>query len=230
MITVDGGSCFISTIFQEMAKNYNIELNYIPAYQPEWNGTVERLNRTIRYALTKTVKGRFFEWNYYLHQILFGIRARISNATGYSPFFLMYGIHPKLPGKYKLIDPLCEASPELRLVELANLPGHQATLIRNVSHSTTIETFEVNDLVMLLDPSIRKKRIQDKKKARYMGPFKVIDTHPHHAYTIESESGQRYLIHAARLRKFIPRFPSSGNVLWGVECEDKLSDWSFHDC
>ena len=170
----------------------------------EWNGTVERLNNTLRYALTKTIKGKFIDWNYFLPQILFGIRARISNATGYSPFFLMYGTHTKLPGKYNLIDPLCEILPELRTLAFANLPGHRSTLIHDSISSSKNKTFEVNDLVMFLDPSIRKTKIRDKKTARYYGPFKVLGCHSHNTYTLESKSGQRSLIHACRLRKFIP--------------------------
>ena len=227
IITVDGGSCFISSVFQSLAADYNIQLNFTPGYQPEWNGTVERLNRTIRYALTKTIKGNFADWNQYLFQVLFGIRARISNVTGYSPFFLMYGTHPRLPGKFHLIDPLCELTPEnveLRTLENGNLPGHRSVLIHDSIHSSKIETFAVNDLVMLLDPSIRKKKFNDKKAARYLGPFKVMAVHPHNSYTIDSESGKRLLVHVSRLRKFIPRFPSRDNVLWGVECEDKKSE------
>ena len=72
MITVDRGSCFVSSIFQKLAADYIIQLNFTPGYQPEWNGTVERLNRTIRYALTKTVRGNISEWNHYLFQVLFG--------------------------------------------------------------------------------------------------------------------------------------------------------------
>ena len=157
-----------------MAEEYNIKLNFTPAYQTEWNGTAERLNGTIRHALTKTIKGKFIDWNYFLPQILFGIRARISNATGYSPCFMMYGTHPKLPGKYNLIEPLCEILPELRTLEIANLPGHRSTLIHNSISYSKIERFETNDLVMLLDPSILKSKIRDKKTARYHGPFKVL--------------------------------------------------------
>jgi hypothetical protein len=70
----------------------------------------------------------------------------------------------------------------------------------------------MNDLVMILNPSIRKTKIRDKKTARYYGPFKVLGCHSHNTYTLESESGQRYLIHACRLRKFIPRFPTQNRA------------------
>jgi hypothetical protein len=115
-------------------------------------------------------------------------------------------------------------SHELRTLENAILPGHRETLNRAATSSHKIETFAVDDLVMLLDPSIRKKQINDKKAARYLGPFKVMNIHPHNSYTIDSEAGKRLLVHASRLRKFIPRFPSRDNVLWAVGCEDKLSE------
>ena len=35
MITVDRGSCFVSSIFQKLAADYIIQLNFTPGYQPE---------------------------------------------------------------------------------------------------------------------------------------------------------------------------------------------------
>jgi hypothetical protein len=221
ILTVDGGTCFTSSLFKELASYFSIQINYTPAYQPEWNGTVERLNRTIRYALTKTVQGNFSTWNHYLPQILFGIRARISNATGYSPFFLLYGVQPRLPGDFSLVDPIAESNPTLRTIECANLPGYRETLLQSSVSSNKVETFQINDLVMLLDPTIRKKTMHDKKHPRYKGPFKVLEIHDHNTYKIESEGGQRLLIHASRLRKFVPRFPEKLSVAWWVECESE---------
>ena len=136
----------------------------------------------------------------------------------------MYGIDPRLPTSYQILDPLCNISSDMRIIEHANLPGYRSTLIRDPTSTIQLESFQVDDLVMLLDPALRKRTIKDKKTARYLGPFKVVAIHPHNSYTLESESGESLLIHASRMRKFIPRYPQKDNVFWWVNCKDKMSE------
>ena len=87
----------------------------------------------------------------------------------------------------------------------------------------------INDVVMLLSPANRKKKIQDKKTARYLGPFEVVAIHLHNSYTIESESGQKHLIPASRLRKFIPRYSNDEQSLVGGEWKYKKSECNVID-
>ncbi|KAJ3991299.1 hypothetical protein F5050DRAFT_1538368, partial [Lentinula boryana] len=33
-------------------------------------------------------------WPRYLHAVLFAMRVTVSRATGFSPYYLLYGVHP----------------------------------------------------------------------------------------------------------------------------------------
>ena len=49
--------------------------------------------------LTKYCIGRpIKDWDIYLNQALFATRIRTHTTTGFSPFYLLYGVNPQLPG------------------------------------------------------------------------------------------------------------------------------------
>ncbi|GAA5816887.1 hypothetical protein MFLAVUS_010422 [Mucor flavus] len=65
--------------------------------------------------LTKYCKGDIHSWEDYVDSALFSCRIRKHATTGYSPFFLVYGQDPVLPGDVRrpFMDPLTEEDPEL---------------------------------------------------------------------------------------------------------------------
>lgn len=63
------------------------------------NGVVGRFNGVLGYVLIKYCIGQPKKnWDKYLNQALFATRIRIYTTTGFSPFYLLYGINPTLPG------------------------------------------------------------------------------------------------------------------------------------
>ncbi|OMJ27672.1 Transposon Ty3-I Gag-Pol polyprotein [Smittium culicis] len=80
----DNVSCYTSNYFKEYCKKNDIKLNLIPSYQPEWNGSVERLNRTVRYSLAKSCATSYEDWDKNLTNIMHGLRTKVSASTGYN--------------------------------------------------------------------------------------------------------------------------------------------------
>ena len=59
--------------------------------------------------LTKYTNGQLSKWDEYLDQAVFACRIRNHIATKKSPFYLVYGCQPRIPGdttQPKLSDPL----------------------------------------------------------------------------------------------------------------------------
>jgi hypothetical protein len=48
--------------------------------------------------LSKCVKGARLKWDEFIPEALFNTRVRTHTTTGYSPFFLLYGVEPRVPG------------------------------------------------------------------------------------------------------------------------------------
>jgi RNase H-like domain found in reverse transcriptase/Reverse transcriptase (RNA-dependent DNA polymerase)/Integrase zinc binding domain/Integrase core domain/Zinc knuckle/Aspartyl protease len=201
-VSVDRGGCFVSGRLEEFCQAKGIRLALLPAYQPEWAGAVERLNRTLRYALAKTLDGDYSNWDLAVPDILFGLRAQVSSRTGYSPYYLMFGVEPSLP-----TDPVVTREPNVpvRHIELMHLPGLRASQERPVRHSSVVRQFPVGSYVMALSPILRKRQVADKKKPRYLGPYRIQEALPHNLYLVQSESGGLATFHASRLVSYVPR-------------------------
>jgi hypothetical protein len=66
-------------------------------YYSRTNGKVENLNNTLRRMLTKLIISKPTKlWDKYLPQALFSARVRIHATSKISPFYLIYGIHPRI--------------------------------------------------------------------------------------------------------------------------------------
>jgi hypothetical protein len=64
------------------------------AYHPEGNAPVERGHQPIVDAIYKCTGDAKSTWPRYLEAVLFAMRVTTSRATGFSPYYLLYGVHP----------------------------------------------------------------------------------------------------------------------------------------
>ncbi|KAH9266360.1 hypothetical protein BASA83_010597 [Batrachochytrium salamandrivorans] len=94
----DRGSSFISEGIREYEKLQRIRHHATTPYHPQTNGMVERMHATMGHAITTLTQGRPDRWDEYLQQTVFALRVRKHAVTKQSPFYLLYGVHPRLPG------------------------------------------------------------------------------------------------------------------------------------
>jgi hypothetical protein len=100
-IIIDLGSPFTAIEFRNWAHDCSISIDYASVAHPKANGQVERANGLILAGL----KPRLYEeledysskWIEKLPKVVWGLRTQVSRATGYSPFFLVYGSEAVLP-------------------------------------------------------------------------------------------------------------------------------------
>ncbi|KAH9246790.1 hypothetical protein BASA81_015635 [Batrachochytrium salamandrivorans] len=67
-------------------------------YHPQTNGMVERMHATMGHAITTLIRVVQIGGDEYLQQTVFALRVRKHAVTKQSPFYLLYGVHPRLPG------------------------------------------------------------------------------------------------------------------------------------
>ena len=184
------------------------------AYHSQANGEVERSNRSIKNALLKVLQDHVEEWPNVIPGVLFAQRSSIHRSTKYSPFYLLYGRHPRLPSANSFnpsarfeADESDEEEPfskaqfqevlevindfKGRIIKSAteNIKDAQEQQKRgyNRRHSCG-QVFQVGQLVFLINAKRR-----DRKGGKYQlpksGPYKVLEINENKRVTLQNSDG-----------------------------------------
>jgi hypothetical protein len=93
-ISVDGGSEFKAEVLHLLRTLYNCTVIISTAYHPEGNAPVERNHQPLVDALYKCTGDAKGNWPKFLKAVLFAMQVTTSRTTGFSPYYLLYGVHP----------------------------------------------------------------------------------------------------------------------------------------
>lgn len=90
-VLMDNGRQFISNLMKDLFSKYKIpNVQYTPKYTPQVN-TVERYNKTIMTAVSSFVHDDHRSWDVNIAKIQFAMNSSVSEVTGYTPAFLVFG-------------------------------------------------------------------------------------------------------------------------------------------
>ena len=81
----------------EVCKQFDISRSVTSAYHPQTNGLDERTNKTLKTRLAKLINEHQNNWDQFLEEVAFSMRTQNQGSTKFSPFFLMFGRHPRTP-------------------------------------------------------------------------------------------------------------------------------------
>ena len=95
-ILSDQGRDFESKLIKELCTMLGIDKCRTTPYHPSGN-PVERWNRTLIGMLRSLSDSQKLDWRKHLKSCVHAYNACIHQSTGYSPFYLFFGRHPKLP-------------------------------------------------------------------------------------------------------------------------------------
>jgi transposase InsO family protein len=94
----DRASAILSNALQAYLELQTIRHRASTPYHPRTNGMVERMHSMMGNAITTLSNAQPDRWDEFLPQAIFGIRVRTHAVTKSSPFYLLYGTHPRIPG------------------------------------------------------------------------------------------------------------------------------------
>ena len=96
LIISDQGREFINEISDLLFAKTNTQ-HVTSEYHPQTNGLTERFNQTLSNCLVSKINESQNDWDDKLDAILFSYRVSRQASTKYSPYFLMFGRHPRPP-------------------------------------------------------------------------------------------------------------------------------------
>lgn len=92
----DKAQNFESKVIRHLCKLAGIKKTRTTPYHPMGNGQVERFNQTLLQMLGTLDSSKKSDWKSYVSPLVHAYNATRHDSTGFSPFYLMFGRHPRL--------------------------------------------------------------------------------------------------------------------------------------
>jgi hypothetical protein len=227
--TSDRDSLFHSTFFQSLCKELGIHANFTTARHQQANGQIERTFNTLATTLRKYTNYASDNWCKQLPHIEFALNNSTNQSTGYTPFWLAFGINPILIPTAADITQRHED--DITGDFLTNLNHHLNRAKSNIEsaqdqqamhynkHRTSPPTYVPGDWVLLQRDGINlpaDANRPEKLLSPWIGPFRVSSVDLKQPLNVTLDLPHPLSIHptfsVAKLRPYIHSRPPPSNT------------------
>ncbi len=91
---------FINDAIKYLIDHFLMKYVSSTTYYPQGNGQAKSINKVLRTLLTKLVNDNKIDWDEHMSTMLFSYKTTYKVTTWYTPYQLMYGLHPLMPTQY----------------------------------------------------------------------------------------------------------------------------------
>ena len=233
-VTTDNGS-EVKGAFEILVKRLGIPQVKISPYNKHANGVVERGHYILREAIVKSChkdsEGRALQWNRQVDAAVFADRVTINSVTGYSPYYLLHGVHPLLPFDLFEATFLVEGfhsgmtTSELLALRIRQLQKHDIDIEKaaEMLHKLRLRSkeqfnhryqkrlqkseYEEGSLVLVRNTRLEMSLNKFKLDPRYLGPYEVVKQTARGNYILKELDGTIHMepYAAFRLISYVTR-------------------------
>jgi len=226
-VVTDNGPSFQKE-FKALLADYGIKHIKISPYNSQANGVVERGHYNIREALVKLCENDLSQWPLLVPAVCYADAITIRRATGFSPFYLLHGVHPFLPCDLadatfmvtefkpgmtddellmartrqilRMPEDVAKARQILKQSRIRSKEAYESKFARRLQK----ESYQPGTLVLIRNTPIENSVSIERKTAnRYMGPYRVVRRTQGGSYILEEMNGN-LLRHATAAFRLIP--------------------------
>ena len=94
----DNGSAFVNSVMKELTEMCGMNHTKSLPYTPQGNAICERMNQTLLDMLGTLEEEQKKNWKNHLASVQYAYNTTVHASTGYAPFYLLFGRHPRLVG------------------------------------------------------------------------------------------------------------------------------------
>lgn len=184
----DQGRNFESKTIKNLCELAGIKKSHTTPYHPMGNGQCERMNRTLLDMLGTLSTEEKLDWKKHISRLVHAYNCTRHDTTGFAPFFLMFGRHPRLPIDLILGTKLEEAQEEERtcVKYIEDLRASLNKAYQEAGQKTAIQKGHQKDKY---DRKVRGATVQvgDRVLVRnvgFQGPHKLANRWQDDVYTV----------------------------------------------
>jgi transposase InsO family protein len=222
-IITDNDTQFTGKKFLDFCENHHIWVDWAAVAHPMTNGQVERANGMILQGLKPRMYNDLNKfgkrWMKELPLVVWSLRTMPSRATGFTPFFLVYGAEAILPTDLEYGSPRARAYDdqsnranredsldqleEARDMALLHSARYQQSLRRYHARGVRSRDLQVGGLVLRLRQDARGRH---KLTPPWEGPFVIAKVLKPGTYKLANSQGEVYsnAWNIRQLRRFYP--------------------------
>jgi hypothetical protein len=183
VITSDRDTKFTSKVWQGIMDDLNIKQRMGTARHQQTNGQAENAIKTIKRTARKYAEYAHDTWDEWLHMITFALNDSESAATGFTPFYLALGYHPRITPnseqmshKQSCLVTLIQHNLELAKAEIHKKQQEQCKYYNRRRREE--EKYTVGCQVMLQSEGIIWEPYKQRPTTAlpsFLGPYRVLD-------------------------------------------------------